>query len=81
MYTIDYFKRLLKKKQKFSMKDIAKMKPLFIRLYMITGHINRLYFSNNIDKINKIRKSIMPYSKPSKLIMYECNTSIFIFKR
>ena len=64
MYTIDYFENILKHKKKFTMHDIAKMRPSFIRPYMITGHINRLKFLNNIDKINKIRKSIMPHAKP-----------------
>ena len=56
MYTIAYFEKLLKKKRQFTKEDIARMRPSFIRPYMITGHINRLYFERNIKKINQIRK-------------------------
>ena len=55
---------LKKGKRKFSLHDIAKMRPSFIRPYMITGHIDRLKLINNIDKVNKFRKEIMPYAKP-----------------
>ena len=66
MYTISYFENILKKKKQFNMNDIAKMRPSFVHPYLITGKINRLYFINNIDKINAIRRKIMPYSKPFK---------------
>ena len=66
MYTIAYFENILKKKKKFSMNDIAKMRSSFIHPYLITGKIDRLYFINNIDKINSIRHKILPYSKPFK---------------
>ena len=64
MFTTDYFEKLLQKKRYFTMNDIAKMRPSFIRPYMITGHINRVYFQKNIEKINHIRNKLMPYSKP-----------------
>ena len=51
-------------KRQFTKEDIARMRPSFIRPYMITGHINRLYFERNIKKINQIRKNVMPYAKP-----------------
>ena len=66
MYTISYFENILKQKKKFTMNDIAKMRPSFVHPYLIIGKIDRLYFINNIDKINAIRRKIMPYSKPFK---------------
>ena len=66
MYTIAYFENILKKKKQFNIYDIAKMRPSFVHPYLITGKIDRLYFINNIDKINDIRRKIMPYSKPFK---------------
>ena len=54
MYTVEYFEKLLKKKRQFTKEDIARMRPSFIRSYMITGHINRLYLERNIKKINGI---------------------------
>ena len=65
-YTVSYFENLLKRKRKFTMTDIAKMRPSFIHPYMITGHIDRTYYDKNLEKINSIRKKIMPYSKPLK---------------
>ena len=65
-YTVSYFENLLKRKKKFTMVDIAKMRPSYIHPYMITGHIDRAYFAKNLEKINDIRKKIMPYSKPLK---------------
>ena len=50
MYTVAYFEKLLNKKRQFTKEDIARMRPSFIRPYMITGHINRLYFERNIKK-------------------------------
>ena len=63
-YTVQYFENLLKKKRQFNMHDIAKMRQSFIRPYMIIGCIDRSYIARNIDKINKIRKRIMPHAKP-----------------
>ena len=64
MFTIVYFENILKKKRYFTMRDIAKMKPSFIHPYLISGHIKREYYIKNFDKINQIRKTIMPYSRP-----------------
>ena len=64
MYTVAYFEKLLNKKRQFTKEDIARMRPSFIRSYIITGHINRLYLERNIKKINQIRKNLMPYAKP-----------------
>ena len=64
MYTEQYFENILKKKKHFTMHDIAKMQPKFIHPYLITGAIPRWYFVHNFDKINAIRKKILPKSKP-----------------
>ena len=66
MYTEKYFEDLLKKKRKFSLNDIAKMSQKFVGAYVITGHIDRYKLMDNIDKVNKIRKKIMPNAKPLK---------------
>ena len=64
MYTIAYFENILKKKMYFTMHDIAKMKPSFIHPYLISGRIKREYYIKHFDKINQIRKHIMPHAKP-----------------
>ena len=67
MYNVQYFENMIKKgKRQFTLYDIAKMQPSFIRPYMITGFINRVKFLSNLDKINQIRKRLMPHSKPFK---------------
>ena len=55
---------LKKGKRKFSLHDITKMLPNFIKPYIITRYIDRMELINNIDKVNKYRKEIMPYAKP-----------------
>ena len=62
---VSYFENILKKR-KFNMSDIAIMKPSYIHPYSITGKINRDFFIRNFDKINKLRHSMMPNSKPFK---------------
>ena len=62
---VSYFENILKKR-KFNMYDIAIMKPSYIHSYLITSKINRDYFIRNFDKINKLRHSMMPNSKPFK---------------
>ena len=45
MYIVQYFENMTKKgKRQFTLSDIAKMQPSFIRPYIITSFINRVKF-------------------------------------
>ena len=62
---VSYFENILKKRN-FNMYDIAIMKPSYIHPYLISTKINRDYFIRNFDKINALRRKLMPCSKPFK---------------